>query len=176
MLGLEACLERIEANGPDTVMARHASAAAATRAGAVALGGGLEPYVLQARDAAPVATTLRAPATSAAALVARALELEPSLPLIAGGGALSKEMIRVNHYGADATRNAVLSSLAALGAALADTGRQVDFEAARRAVGKPGRAADIHNAGSCFIESSSPHSSAAFPPRKRRSFFGARTP
>ncbi|MFI8356196.1 pyridoxal-phosphate-dependent aminotransferase family protein [Streptomyces cyaneofuscatus] len=135
MLGLEACLERIEEEGLDAVMARHASAAAATRAGAVALGGGLEPYVLDARDAAPVATTLRAPAgTDASALVARALELEPSLPLIAGGGALAKEMIRVNHYGADATRGAVLSSLAALGAALGDAGRRVDFEDARRAV------------------------------------------
>lgn len=135
MLGLEACLERIEEDGLDAVTARHAAAAAATRAGAVALGGGLEPYVLQARDAAPVATTLRAPAgTDASALVARALELEPSLPLIAGGGALAKEMIRVNHYGSDATASAVLTSLAALGAALAATGRQVDFDAARRAV------------------------------------------
>ncbi|MEU0354874.1 pyridoxal-phosphate-dependent aminotransferase family protein [Streptomyces cyaneofuscatus] len=135
MLGLEACLERIEEDGLDTVMARHASAAAATRAGAVALGGGLEPYVLDARDAAPVATTLRVPTgTDASALVARALELEPSLPLVAGGGALAKEMIRVNHYGADATRSAVLTSLAALGAALTATGRRTDFEAARRAV------------------------------------------
>ncbi|MYV59429.1 alanine--glyoxylate aminotransferase family protein, partial [Streptomyces sp. SID4931] len=70
----------------------------------------------------------------AAALVAAALAADPALPLVAGGGALSKEMIRVNHYGADATRGAVLSSLAALGAALTDAGRQVDIEAARRAV------------------------------------------
>ncbi|MGP3638183.1 alanine--glyoxylate aminotransferase family protein, partial [Streptomyces sp. 24-1644] len=70
----------------------------------------------------------------AASLVARALSADPSLPLIAGGGALSKEMIRVNHYGVDATRGAVLSSLAALGSALAGQGRQVDVEAARRAV------------------------------------------
>ncbi|MFH9198301.1 hypothetical protein ACH4KT_12740 [Streptomyces anulatus] len=135
MLGLEACVARIEDEGLDTVMARHASAAAATRAGAVALGGGLEPYVHEARDAAPVATTLRAPAgTDAAALVMAALAADPALPLVAGGGALSKEMIRVNHYGADATRGAVLSSLAALGAVLTDAGRRVDIEAARRAV------------------------------------------
>ncbi|MGW0642843.1 pyridoxal-phosphate-dependent aminotransferase family protein [Streptomyces badius] len=135
MLGLEACVARIEDEGLETVMARHASAAAATRAGAVALGGGLEPYVHEARDAAPVATTLRAPAgTDAAALVAAALAADPALPLVAGGGALSKEMIRVNHYGTDATRGVVLSSLAALGAALADGGQQVDIEAARRAV------------------------------------------
>ncbi|MFF4247024.1 pyridoxal-phosphate-dependent aminotransferase family protein [Streptomyces sp. NPDC001822] len=135
MLALEACLERIEADGLENVIARHASAAAATRAGATALGGGLEPYVHEARDAAPVATTLRAPAgVDASALVARALAADPSVPLIAGGGALAKEMIRVNHYGAEATRDAVVSSLAALGAALADAGRETDLDAAREAV------------------------------------------
>ncbi|MGA5493914.1 pyridoxal-phosphate-dependent aminotransferase family protein [Streptomyces cinereoruber] len=135
MLALEACVERIEAEGLDALMARHASAAAATRAGALALGGGLEPYVYEARDAAPVATTLRTPAdVNAAELVAKALAADPSLPLIAGGGALSGEMIRVNHYGVDATPGAVQSSLAALGAALGETGRAVDLEGARRAV------------------------------------------
>ncbi|MFD7980387.1 pyridoxal-phosphate-dependent aminotransferase family protein [Streptomyces sp. NPDC059071] len=135
MLALEACLERIEAEGLDALMARHASAAAATRAGALALGGGLEPYVYEAKDAAPVATTLRTPAgVDASELVAKALAADPSLPLVAGGGALAKEMIRVNHYGVDATPAAVRSSLAALGAALAETGRAVDPEAARRAV------------------------------------------
>ncbi|KKZ73451.1 pyridoxal-phosphate-dependent aminotransferase family protein [Streptomyces showdoensis] len=135
MLALEACLERIEAEGLDALMARHASAAAATRAGALALGGGLEPYVYEARDAAPVATTLRSPAgVDASELVAKALAADPSLPLIAGGGALAKEMVRVNHYGVDATPGAVQSSLAALGAALAETGRPVDLEGARRAV------------------------------------------
>ncbi|MFI8951297.1 pyridoxal-phosphate-dependent aminotransferase family protein [Streptomyces sp. NPDC053750] len=134
MLALEACLERIEAAGPETVMARHASAAAATRAGALALGGGLEPYVHEAKDAAPVATTLRVPSdVDASELVALALASDPALPLVAGGGALAKEMIRVNHYGPDATRGAVLNCLAALGAALAEKGLKVDGEAARRA-------------------------------------------
>ncbi|MEU6168203.1 pyridoxal-phosphate-dependent aminotransferase family protein [Streptomyces tanashiensis] len=135
MLALEACVERIEAEGLDALMGRHASAAAATRAGALALGGGLEPYVYAAKDAAPVATTLRVPAgLDASELVAKALAADPSLPLIAGGGALAKEMIRVNHYGVDATPGAVQSSLAALGAALGESGRAVDLEGARRAV------------------------------------------
>ncbi|WP_112465733.1 pyridoxal-phosphate-dependent aminotransferase family protein [Streptomyces triticisoli] len=135
MLALEACLERIEAVGPDEVMARHRRAAAATRAGASALGGGLEPYVHEASEAAPVATTLRAPAGVAASdLVARALETDPALPLAAGGGPLAKEMIRVNHYGADATREAVEASLTALATALTDHGTDVDVEAARHAV------------------------------------------
>ncbi|MFH8660135.1 pyridoxal-phosphate-dependent aminotransferase family protein [Streptomyces afghaniensis] len=134
MLALEACVERIEAEGPDAVMARHACAAAATRAGAVALGGGLEPYVYEARDAAPVATTLRAPSGLVASeLVARALQADPAVPLAAGGGALAKEMIRVNHYGADATPGAVRASLAALGTALWEAGLPVDVTGALRA-------------------------------------------
>ncbi|MFI1399689.1 pyridoxal-phosphate-dependent aminotransferase family protein [Streptomyces sp. NPDC020681] len=140
MLALEACVERIEAEGLDAVMDRHASAAAATRAGASALGGGLEPFVYEARDAAPVATTLRAPAgIDASELVAKALAADPSLPLTAGGGALAGEMIRVNHYGADATREAVHSSLTALGAALAERGAPVDPEASARAVAEAWR-------------------------------------
>jgi len=135
MLALEACVERIEAVGLEAVMARHRAAALSTRAGAVALGGGLEPYVHKAREAAPVATTLRAPAgVVASELVARALEGDPALPLAAGGGALAKEMIRVNHYGVDATVGVVQACLAALGAALAERGVATDPDAARRAV------------------------------------------
>ncbi|RZB20630.1 alanine--glyoxylate aminotransferase family protein [Streptomyces sp. F001] len=134
MLALQACVERIEAEGPQAVMARHAAAAAATRAGAFALGGGLEPYVYEAAEAAPVATTLRAPSgVVASELVARALESDPALPLAAGGGTLAKEMIRVNHYGPDATPGAVQASLAALGAALTEKELTVDLDAARRA-------------------------------------------
>ncbi|WP_307825059.1 aminotransferase class V-fold PLP-dependent enzyme [Streptomyces sp. M2CJ-2] len=131
MLALQACVERIEAVGLDTVTARHAAAAAATRAGALALGGGLAPYVHEASEAAPVATTLRAPSgTVAAELVAHALAVDPALPLAAGGGALAKEMIRVNHYGSDATRGAVRASLTALGTALAEQGLTVDVRGA----------------------------------------------
>ncbi|MFD8809824.1 pyridoxal-phosphate-dependent aminotransferase family protein [Streptomyces sp. NPDC059597] len=140
MLALEACLERIEADGLDTVMARHQAAARATRAGALALRGGLEPYVHQARDAAPVATTLRVPERVVASeLVAEALRTDPGLPLAAGGGALAKEMIRVNHYGPDANLDAVRRSLAALGAAMAAQGLAVDPEGALRAAGEAWR-------------------------------------
>lgn len=141
MLALEACLERIEAEGLDAVMARHASAAAATQAGVAALGGGLEPYVHEAGEAAPVATTLRTPdGVVAAELVARALAADPALPLAAGGGALAREMIRVNHYGPDATPGAVRACLAALGTALAESGADdVDVTAALRAAAEEWR-------------------------------------
>ncbi|MGN9762716.1 pyridoxal-phosphate-dependent aminotransferase family protein [Streptomyces sp. SD31] len=135
MLALEACVERIEVAGLDAVMARHRAAALSARAGAVALGGGLEPYVYDCAEAAPVATTLRAPAgVVASEVVARALASDPALPLAAGGGALAKEMIRVNHYGVDATVDVVRGCVAALGAALAEKGLGVDLEGALRAV------------------------------------------
>ncbi|MGW2211368.1 pyridoxal-phosphate-dependent aminotransferase family protein [Streptomyces sp. NPDC001781] len=135
MLALEACVERIEADGLDAVTARHRDLARATRAGALALGGGLGPYVREERDAAPVATTLRAPeGTVASELVARALESDPGLPLAAGGGALAREMIRVNHYGPDATPQVVRRALTALGTALAAQGLTVDTAAAAAAV------------------------------------------
>lgn len=135
MLALEACLQRVDAQGGLPVLeARHASAAAAARAGAVALGAGLEPYVREASEAAPVATTLRAPAgVDAAELVARALAADPSAPLAAGGGALAREMVRVNHYGPAATPEAVRACLDALGTALAGLGRPADPQAARAA-------------------------------------------
>ena len=74
------------------------------------------------------------PGSCASELVASALAADPTLPLAAGGGALAKEMIRVNHYGSDATREAVLGSLAALGTALAGRGLAVDLEGSRRAI------------------------------------------
>lgn len=114
MLALEACLDRITAEGLPVVEARHAAAAAATRVGAAALG--LAPFVGRAAEAAPVATTLRVP--DAAAVAAKALAADPATPLAAGGGALAKEMVRVNHYGRAATLPVVRSALAALGTAL----------------------------------------------------------
>ncbi|MGV9453266.1 pyridoxal-phosphate-dependent aminotransferase family protein [Streptomyces sp. NPDC003635] len=135
MLALDACLARIESEGLDTLMSHHATAAAATRAGTIALGGGLEPYVHKAAEAAPVATTLRTPSgVDASAVVAKALSRAPGLPLAAGGGQLAKEMIRVNHYGPDARVDLVESCLVALGTALGEFGVTVDLEGARRAV------------------------------------------
>lgn len=114
MLALEACLDRIAAEGLPSVMARHAAAAAATRAGAQALG--LAPYVGRASEAAPVATTLRV--AEASLVAAKALAADPALPLAAGGGALAQEMIRVNHYGPAASIGVVRDCLRGLGDAL----------------------------------------------------------
>ncbi|MFC5145334.1 pyridoxal-phosphate-dependent aminotransferase family protein [Streptomyces aureoversilis] len=130
MLALEQAVDRIEEDGLEAVMARHRAAAAATRAGARALGGGLSPYVVRDEDAAPVATTLRAPGgKDARDVVAAALAADASVPVQAAAGPLAKEMIRVNHYGLDADRGVVLASLAALGEGLRALGVPVADEA-----------------------------------------------
>ncbi|MFE5870664.1 pyridoxal-phosphate-dependent aminotransferase family protein [Streptomyces roseifaciens] len=138
MLALEQAVDRIEEDGLEAVMARHRAAAAATRAGARALGGGLSPYVVRDEDAAPVATTLRAPGgKDARDVVAAALAADASVPVQAAAGPLAKEMIRVNHYGLDADREVVLASLAALGEGLRALGVPVADEAeALEAAGK----------------------------------------
>ncbi|MEH6375074.1 aminotransferase class V-fold PLP-dependent enzyme [Streptomyces sp. KLMMK] len=138
MLALEQAVDRIEEDGLEAVMARHRAAAAALRAGARALGGGLSPYVVRDEDAAPVATTLRAPGgKDARDVVAAALAADASVPVQAAAGPLAKEMIRVNHYGLDADREVVLASLAALGEGLRALGVPVADEAeALEAAGK----------------------------------------
>ncbi|RSS51738.1 alanine--glyoxylate aminotransferase family protein [Streptomyces sp. WAC07061] len=114
MLALEACLDRIGAEGLAGVLGRHAAAARATRAGAAALG--VAPWVGDTAQAAPVATTLRV--ADASTVVAKAVAADPAAPLAAGGGALAGEMVRVNHYGPDASPEAVGAALGALARAL----------------------------------------------------------
>lgn len=134
MLALEQAADRIEETGLDTVIARHHAAKSATRAGVRALGG-LSPYVVRDEDAAPVATTLRAPTgVDAREVVRAALACDGSVPVQAAGGALAKEMIRVNHYGQAADRAVVLASLAALGEALCTLGVPVAERDEARAV------------------------------------------
>ncbi|WKX71873.1 alanine--glyoxylate aminotransferase family protein [Streptomyces sp. XD-27] len=138
MLALEASIDRIEATGGlAAAITRHRAAAAATRAGTLALADGgtrgvdrLRPYVAEARDAAPVATTLRAPAALDARDLVAASVAADSLPLVAGGGALAKEMIRVNHYGPDASLETVVRTLSALAGALRAAGLRADGDAA----------------------------------------------
>ncbi|SPE53814.1 Soluble hydrogenase 42 kDa subunit [Streptomyces netropsis] len=122
MLALEQAVDRIEADGLDSVIARHRAAAAATRAGVRALVP-LTPYVIRDEDAAPAATTLRAPeGIDARELVTKALAADAAVPVQAAAGTLAKEMIRVNHYGLAADRAVVLASLTALGEGLRGLG------------------------------------------------------
>ncbi|WP_377268860.1 pyridoxal-phosphate-dependent aminotransferase family protein [Peterkaempfera sp. SMS 1(5)a] len=141
MLALEACLDRIDAEGLDAVIARHRAASAATRAGARALGS-LGCFVVRDQDAAPVATTLRAPAgVDARELAAAALRSNPAVPVQAAAGALAKEMLRVNHYGPAATRSTVPATLRALADGLTALGAAADASAAAQAADEAWEAA-----------------------------------
>ncbi|WP_223734980.1 pyridoxal-phosphate-dependent aminotransferase family protein [Streptomyces purpurogeneiscleroticus] len=133
MLALEQAVDRVNDEGLDAVIARHRAAAASTRAGVRALGG-LSPYVVRDEDAAPAATTLRAPEdVDAREVVAAALAANGGVPLQAAAGALAKEMIRLNHYGRAADRGVVLAALSALGEGLRTLGAEPDTEAALEA-------------------------------------------
>ncbi|MGI5469828.1 pyridoxal-phosphate-dependent aminotransferase family protein [Streptomyces sp. CA-132043] len=135
MLALEQAVDRVAAEGLDAVITRHRAAAAATRAGVRALGG-LTPYVLRDEDAAPAATTLRAPeGLDAREIVAAALAADGGVPLQAAAGALATEMIRLNHYGRAADRGVVLAALSALAAGLRTLDAEPDTDAAVKAAG-----------------------------------------
>ncbi|MFD9813155.1 pyridoxal-phosphate-dependent aminotransferase family protein [Streptomyces sp. NPDC059080] len=130
MLALEQAVDRIDAAALDAVIVRHRAASAATRAGVRALGG-ITPYVTRDEDAAPAATTLRAPdGLHAGELVAAALAADGTVPVQAAAGALATEMIRVNHYGRAADLSVVRSSLAALAVGLEARGVTADGAAA----------------------------------------------
>jgi aspartate aminotransferase-like enzyme len=117
MLGLDACLDRLAAEGLPAVTARHRAVAAAARDGVERLG--LAPYVTEARHAAPVATTVRTPeGVHAGELAARALESDPGLPLSGSPGPLAASMLRINHYGSAADPSVLARTLSALEKAL----------------------------------------------------------
>ncbi|GHH82728.1 aspartate aminotransferase [Kitasatospora indigofera] len=138
MLALDACLDRIAADTLDATIARHRAAAAATRAGIRALGT-LTPFVPADGHAAPVATTLRTPPGLDAAGLAAGLD--PALPVQAGGGALAAGMLRVNHYGRNASPEVVQDCLTAFGEALLATGADADVPTATAAAAAAWRAA-----------------------------------
>ena len=118
ILALEAAVERVVAEGLESVQRRHRASAAASRSGARALG--LTPYASDA-DAGVVATTLAAPpGTDARSLVLRARG-DRQVALSPGFGKLAGTVVRVDHTGQRARLAVVLDALEALGAALASS-------------------------------------------------------
>ncbi|MDJ1134266.1 pyridoxal-phosphate-dependent aminotransferase family protein [Streptomyces iconiensis] len=133
MLALEAAVDRVNGEGLEASFARHRSVSAAMRAGVRELPG-LRPFVVRDEDAAPVATTLGvSDEVDAREVVAAALAVDAGVPLQAAGGALAKEMLRVNHYGQAARIEVAAASLEALAAGLRALGLSVDSGAALRA-------------------------------------------
>lgn len=127
---LEAALDRVEAEGLEAVIARHALAAAATRAGLRALGAALW---VEDDDASGLVTAVRLPGhMSADDIAAKPASIEAGLA--PGVGEAAQGLIRLNHTGPRARRDVVLSGVLALGRAMREAGMNVDSEAARAAV------------------------------------------
>lgn len=113
---LEAALDRVEDEGIDAVVARHALAAAATRDGVRALG--LSPWTDDA-CASNLVTAVRLPdGVDLADILLHAASREAEFT--AGVGETPHGLLRLNHTGQRANRDAVLQNLCALAAALTD--------------------------------------------------------
>ena len=115
IIALEAALERVSTEGVESLRRRHRSSAAASRAGARALG--LETFAIDA-EAAVVATTLLAPeGVDARDLVERAQAVRRAA-VSSGFGELASAVVRIDHTGQRARLGVVLEALEALGEAL----------------------------------------------------------
>jgi aspartate aminotransferase-like enzyme len=127
---LETALDRIEAEGLENVVARHALAASATRAGLAALGAlGWVPAV----KASNLVTAVPVPeALAPAALIAAAGQL--GVELSEGVGTAPARLVRLNHTGSRAAFQTVLSNVVAYGAALRQAGHPSDISAASEAI------------------------------------------
>ncbi len=120
VIALEAAVARVSREGLRNVQRRHRAAAAASRAGARALG--IMPFVDDA-DAAVVATTLAAPTGyDARELVERARSIR-DVAISPGFGELAESVIRIDHTGQRARLVVVLEALAGLGSALKASSR-----------------------------------------------------
>jgi len=127
---LEAALDRVEAEGLDAILARHAKAARATRAGLLALGG--EPSA-EAGRASHLVTTVRLPeGVDMEALLTAAAPLDTDFSAGVGPGA--ERLVRLNHTGRRARFETVLSGVVGYGIALGKVGQMADVAAAAAAV------------------------------------------
>lgn len=109
---LGAALDRVEAEGLDAVVARHAAAAERARAGLGALG--LRTWQRGPLGYASVVTTVAVPDGVDGHAFSRAAVAAGGGLLMAGPGSLAGRLVRINHTGRQATPEAVDRGLEAL--------------------------------------------------------------
>ncbi|MGI2031832.1 pyridoxal-phosphate-dependent aminotransferase family protein [Rhizobium panacihumi] len=127
---LDAALDRIEAEGLDAVIARHALAAEATRAGLEALGADVWS---RADTGSNLVTTAKVPdGLAPEKLIASVAYLTQSLATGVGPGA--ETLVRISHTGQQARFDAVLAAICAYGTALQRAGKHADIAAASAAI------------------------------------------
>ncbi|MCX8996019.1 aminotransferase class V-fold PLP-dependent enzyme [Rhizobiaceae bacterium BDR2-2] len=116
---LDAALARIEQEGLENVLHRHAAAAAEARAGLAALG--LEPFETGERASNLVTAVALPDAVDLGRLTA--LDIAVKAELTAGVGPGAERLVRINHTGRRADPAIVRATLAALAQALHRVGR-----------------------------------------------------
>lgn len=127
---LDAALDRIEAEGLNSVIARHRLAAQATRAGLAALGADLWA---SADTASNLVTAVKVPeGHSPEDLMTNIAHLNP--PLAAGVGPGSEKLIRFIHTGQQARVSDVAGAVCAYGMALLMAGKDADIATAEAAI------------------------------------------
>jgi aspartate aminotransferase-like enzyme len=127
---LEAALDRVEAEGLDAVIARHALAAGATREALRALG---VPLWVEDGVASNLVTTARLPdGIDLAAVLKHPGSIQAGLT--AGVGEAADRLVRLNHTGPRARRDTVIANVLALSHSLGALGHRTDAGAAADAV------------------------------------------
>lgn len=127
---LEAALDRVEAEGLAALIARHARAATASRAGVAALG--LKPWVAPEHASNLVTAALLPEGIDRAALLDQMTPFGTAIAAAVGPG--SERLVRLNHTGPRARFDVVLADIMALGAGLRALGATADIGAAAEAV------------------------------------------
>ena len=123
---LDAALARFEAEGLAAAIARHERAARATRAGVRALG--LPLWVEDDAEASTLMTAVDVGGYDAAAIAAAAVANGAAVSL--APGPLAGRLVRLDHTGFRAAREAVVTNLNGFGRALRQSGVASDIDAA----------------------------------------------
>lgn len=114
--GLDAGLDRYEAEGPSVVWARHARTAAAMRAGVKAMG--LELWAAEEAFASPTATAIRLPAGVDETDLRMVMQNDFGVVVSSGRAETFNKLIRVGHMGPTAYPMYAVIALTALHGAL----------------------------------------------------------
>jgi pyridoxamine--pyruvate transaminase len=130
--GVHAAIAECLDHGLDAVIARHASAARACRAGVEAMG--LELWPKSHEIAANCVTAIRCPEGVSVPETLGQIRERYGVMLSGGYGELTDKVFRIGHMGSGSRSLYPLVSVSALGRGLADQGLDVDLGAAADAV------------------------------------------
>ncbi|MPL92113.1 Pyridoxamine--pyruvate transaminase [bioreactor metagenome] len=125
---LDAGLDRYLGEGPEAVWARHATTAAAMRAGVVAMG--LELWAARPAIASPTCTAVKLPAGVDETALRTLMKRRYGVVISSGRAETFNRLVRIGHMGPTAHPLYAVVALTALGGAMAElTGRAIDIGA-----------------------------------------------